>query len=545
MSVVACPKCAEKVSLPEKTPGAAKVRCPLCSATYELSEALAAVPPMLEVVELPEGYEEFAAIVHDKPGYVVGYEEERIVPDSDSVPLSFETPKDESLPLGVSSFTDTIDRPSPIDDDEGTDFRLEGDNTGEADDGAEPRYDQWGPTRSSASTAVVPTEEARSTESVRPTVSSQRRKKKGTNPLFHVAGIILGGALAFPAAFLILLWLPGSLQRDPVGLGPILGEHAPFLVPAEFRNPSSGTSEVAAPTPSPPSPSPKDNPRSTTPSAVSQTPSGGNRIIADAPPDPERGFDPLANDNDPLADPFAEPSTPSIEFPAFPGDEPSLDPLESRSGKPVIDPDLDPDLAPSDDDPIPAPTLERPIDDPDFPPLDPDEPASPMPVADPVAAARTELERANEAFEEASSAEKAAAAKSLVEAANELAEQLPRDSVNAPGFEMFLDDNVKWQVAGRLAAGRFDVEDPSGGIVLAGTVVDSKQAGERHELTIELPTRDKRQVTVVSPLEVKAGITAFIAGRLTSNAKDMIGGYEGDATKAVDARVIHILGAGG
>ena len=56
MSVVACPKCGEEVSVPHEAPREAKVRCPLCAEVYQLYEALVALPPMLEIVEMPEGY---------------------------------------------------------------------------------------------------------------------------------------------------------------------------------------------------------------------------------------------------------------------------------------------------------------------------------------------------------------------------------------------------------------------------------------------------------------------------------------------------------
>ncbi len=48
-----CPRCLQLVTLPEGVESNAKMRCPLCSETYPLSEALAAVPPTLIPVDKP------------------------------------------------------------------------------------------------------------------------------------------------------------------------------------------------------------------------------------------------------------------------------------------------------------------------------------------------------------------------------------------------------------------------------------------------------------------------------------------------------------
>ncbi len=48
-----CPRCLQLVTLPEGVASDAEVRCPLCSETYPLSEAQAAVPPALIPVDKP------------------------------------------------------------------------------------------------------------------------------------------------------------------------------------------------------------------------------------------------------------------------------------------------------------------------------------------------------------------------------------------------------------------------------------------------------------------------------------------------------------
>ncbi len=51
MSIVACPRCRDEVTLPARLSPQARVRCPLCRDEYTLSEALAKMPPMLIVLD--------------------------------------------------------------------------------------------------------------------------------------------------------------------------------------------------------------------------------------------------------------------------------------------------------------------------------------------------------------------------------------------------------------------------------------------------------------------------------------------------------------
>ena len=58
MSIVACPRCRDEVTLPAKVSPQARVRCPLCRDEYILSEALAKMPPTLIVLDPGPGMEE-------------------------------------------------------------------------------------------------------------------------------------------------------------------------------------------------------------------------------------------------------------------------------------------------------------------------------------------------------------------------------------------------------------------------------------------------------------------------------------------------------
>ena len=56
--------------------------------------------------------------------------------------------------------------------------------------------------------------------------------------------IVVGGLLAFPIAYLMVLWL---FHQDPLNLGPSLEKVAPFVVPADLRGPEPASEEDIAP----------------------------------------------------------------------------------------------------------------------------------------------------------------------------------------------------------------------------------------------------------------------------------------------------------
>jgi hypothetical protein len=66
--------------------------------------------------------------------------------------------------------------------------------------------------------------------------SSQRqrrmREERKRNPVIEVIKIILGGLLAFPIAYLILIW---GVGQDPLNLGPTISKSIPFAVPKKFQ----------------------------------------------------------------------------------------------------------------------------------------------------------------------------------------------------------------------------------------------------------------------------------------------------------------------
>jgi hypothetical protein len=63
MTMLACPKCAEPVTLPERASRLATVRCPLCQEEFPLAEVFAQLPPALIVVDDPQPVAAPAALV--------------------------------------------------------------------------------------------------------------------------------------------------------------------------------------------------------------------------------------------------------------------------------------------------------------------------------------------------------------------------------------------------------------------------------------------------------------------------------------------------
>jgi hypothetical protein len=528
MSVVACPKCAEKVTLPPQTPPAARVRCPLCGENYLLEEAMSALPPMLEVLELPEGY----------------------LPASD-------------VDISTAAFLATPDRPALLDDDMG-EFKLEAPEGGVAvaDDDLAATFDEWGPTRSTAAihepdTVATPQELIQ---------TPLRRKKKQVNPLFHVIGIVMGGVLAIPAALMILLWLPGSWRRDIVPIGPWLGEHAPFLAPADFRknHPDMPSEDTSAP-------------------AGEKTPSVANKKRADGglggdsvlpgksglqgkqfDEELKKGFSLDAEDPQPqpkkepqgevkeggIDDPLPEP-TPDGDAELQPGAKPNPKPTDESVPEATSDPEAKPaaEAGPestpepaSNPDPGPPPDMESKVVEPEVK-FELPERSRPQPALDLLAPQRSALAAANEAFDEAATpADKKAAALILYRTAAELAERLPSDNADSAGLDAIAGDAKKLQFVGVYASSwQENGERATPGIVLSGTVKGCQKTGERFETRIELPSRDKRELLVITAAECPVGQKLFIAGRFVMSARDMINGYNGDATMAIDARVLKVV----
>ncbi len=59
-----------------------------------------------------------------------------------------------------------------------------------------------------------------------------RVSKSGKNPTVEFIKVVLGGLMAIPIAYAIVLW---AFNKDPLNVGPQISEYVPFVVPADFQ----------------------------------------------------------------------------------------------------------------------------------------------------------------------------------------------------------------------------------------------------------------------------------------------------------------------
>lgn len=69
------------------------------------------------------------------------------------------------------------------------------------------------------------------------------RGRRQKHPGWEFAKIVAGGLLAIPVSQLILWWLPGDWRRDPFKLGPVVGKAIPWIVPKSLRDPEDDSDD--------------------------------------------------------------------------------------------------------------------------------------------------------------------------------------------------------------------------------------------------------------------------------------------------------------
>ena len=194
MMIANCPRCKDKITVPEGAGENSKVACPLCRDEFLLSEVLQGLPPRLILLDPPElnAFAAPAAPVADTTSTI------GILDDVEE-----ETKKKVDVPAAEST-------PEAKSDDRGQEGTFAFADSG-ADDGAAPT-------------------------SVR---SSRRPRQKSENPIGTMIKVALGGLMAAPLAQLILWW---AFSKDPVKLGPKVSPYVPWVVPKDLRG--SGSSQA-------------------------------------------------------------------------------------------------------------------------------------------------------------------------------------------------------------------------------------------------------------------------------------------------------------
>jgi hypothetical protein len=231
-----CPSCTGYVRVPLDARFDATARCPHCGTTFSISDVLEQIPE-LEIVESTPP--------------------EKVVPLVDRQPITrepvverkkFEVPhqlisgskkkrrhKSQSVSGSGStsaSATKTEFALEPI----STEFM----NAGSDSENVDPLAVTIEPDKTIGGTGSISSARSiSSAHAARVRVhSSQRqrrmREERKSNPVIEVIKIILGGLLAFPIAYLILIW---GVGQDPLNLGPTISKAIPFAVPKKFQQP--------------------------------------------------------------------------------------------------------------------------------------------------------------------------------------------------------------------------------------------------------------------------------------------------------------------
>lgn len=193
MMIANCPRCKDKITVPEGAGESSNVACPLCRDEFLLSEVLQSLPPRL--------------IILDGPG-----EDEVATP---AAPVA-DTASTMGILEDVEEETGTIEEPA-----EESPAEAESDDSDQENAFA---FADSGGSDSAASTSIR---------------SSRRSRKKSENPIGTVIKVALGGLMAAPLAQLILWW---AFSKDPVKLGPKVSPYVPWVVPKDLRG--SGSSQA-------------------------------------------------------------------------------------------------------------------------------------------------------------------------------------------------------------------------------------------------------------------------------------------------------------
>ena len=182
MMIANCPKCQDKITIPDGARENSNVACPLCRDEFLLSEVLQTLPPRLILLDSPA---EWSNMSDTKKTSSLGIVDE-IAKETERI----EVPAEES----------------PAD--------AEPDNS-----------------KQEGSFAFADSGESGAAEST-PIRSSRRSRQKSENPLGMMIKVALGGLMAAPLAQLILWW---GFSRDPMSLGPKVPSVIRWVVPKDLR----------------------------------------------------------------------------------------------------------------------------------------------------------------------------------------------------------------------------------------------------------------------------------------------------------------------
>jgi hypothetical protein len=340
--------------------------------------------------------------------------------------------------------------------------------------------------------------------------------------------VVLGGVGAIVLFQAMAWWVP-MIDKDPFGLGPVVAQYVPAIVPKKWH----GTAKIK------PNQNGTDN--QTTNGASAKPVNDQNST----PPRPKKngtgGSDTSKLENlDPVIDPLGTPSKPALD----PGELAIPDPLNS-------------DPKPLPEKPMP----EKPVDfTPPMPkPVDPNlkPPASTLEIKTKFAEAVLKREEF-----ETSTADDAATRQAKGREMYDAAAELGKLCTNADWTDPDNEDTVGKikEFAGQLkprtamltflADERLNNESGKDSIVVAGVIKDIKELGATHETTIEVarPKGTLFTVPIVTAQSLegegaKLGDTIMVFGRLIRDPKKDLPKYKGEAPVVVQSGATVVLPA--
>ena len=198
-SIIAnCLNCQGLVRVPVKAPANSTVRCPRCSISYTLAQILNETIPELELIS-----EEPAEIVPRV---------DQVLPEKKDV--DFESQKF-VVPIQLAKGAQRTSRRRRSSESNGSGSRSR--RRRESSSSTDKRAPDPGPA-----------EHPRLTDSSNH--SPTKTRKRGGFP--EVLKIALGGFLAIPIAYLLIMWI---FNKDPLNVAPSIGKTIPFVVPESLR----------------------------------------------------------------------------------------------------------------------------------------------------------------------------------------------------------------------------------------------------------------------------------------------------------------------
>jgi hypothetical protein len=231
MLIVKSPRCDDLVTLPAGLTPDTRVRCPYTKEEFLIQEILDSLPPMLEVIDVPE-----ATAV---PAGLAGATEDTLMAEDASTAAAAaeaEAAGDVPAPAGDAMF-DFLHGPSA----------TEAEPVAAADTKGPALFEPAGEDAASA-VGAVEAGEATAEQAAEATATPARMKmrprpkKKPKSVPLELIKVVLGGFGGLLIAQIILWWaVPSgcSANPDPIGLAPKLPGFLHWMAPERLRNPET------------------------------------------------------------------------------------------------------------------------------------------------------------------------------------------------------------------------------------------------------------------------------------------------------------------